>query len=86
MNSGRKDLNIQEFFFYCVNALSLQLNRTQGSWVTSCSSQQLIKIWSGLHEMGHIISQTCIIIICNNGVYPCEAITKLHWKMHRMCC
>lgn len=38
-------------------------------------------VWSGIHEMGYIISQTSMVIISNKGVYSCEAITKLRWKM-----
>lgn len=75
-------------FFYCATALSLQTKwmgpRAAGlRGVVATSSGWLV--WSGFHEMGYFISQTSVIIMSNKGVYSCEAISKLHWKMHRMC-
>lgn len=42
-------------------AAGLQAVATSSGWL----------IWSGSHQTGHVISQTCIIIISNNGVYSC---------------
>lgn len=42
-------------------AAGLQAVATSSGWL----------IWSGSHQTGNVISQTCIIIISNNGVYSC---------------
>lgn len=48
---------------------SREAPRAAGLQVVATSSGWLI--WSGSHQTGHVISQTCIIIISNNGVYSC---------------
>lgn len=35
-------------------------------------------------SQGTAAPQTEILIMTNNAVHPCEAISELHWKMHRV--
>lgn len=89
MKSDRIGLNIWGFFLVCdCFVFADKMNGTQGCWLTRwcvATTSSCLLVWSGVHEMGHITSQTSVIITSNKGVCSCEAFTKLHWKMHRMC-